>query len=367
MITSPKDRITTIQAVIIISNYILGTGILTLPRVATEKVNTPDTWLTVILGGLIAMVAGVIMVKLGQRFPGKTFYQYSQEIVGKWMGKLLSLILVCYFVMMGGFHIRALVEVTSLFLLEGTPYWAIAMPFMWIGLYLIIGGINPIARLFEIILPITVGVFLVVAFMSFKIFEVDNLRPVLGLGIMPVLKGIKTTALSYIGFESMLIIMAFMKQPNQAVKAVLVGIFIPLIFYLITIVMVIGGLSVDDVVTKTWPTIDLMRSFEMPGLLFERFESLLLVIWIMQMFTCFNVSHYAASLGLAQLFKKNIHPFMFGLLPVIYIISMTPKNTNDLFKLGDTMGNVAFFLFGIQPPLLLLVLKLKKRKYKAKS
>jgi spore germination protein len=110
-----------------------------------------------------------------------------------------------------------------------------------------------------------------------------------------------------------------------------------------------------------------MRGFDMPGLLFERFESLLLVIWIMQMFTCFNVSHYAASLGLAQLFKKNIHPFMFGLLPVIYIISMTPKNTNDLFKLGDTMGNVAFFLFGIQPPLLLLVLKLKKRKYKAIS
>lgn len=42
MITKPKDRITTSQAVVIIVNYILGTGILTLPRASVEKVKTPD-------------------------------------------------------------------------------------------------------------------------------------------------------------------------------------------------------------------------------------------------------------------------------------------------------------------------------------
>lgn len=83
--------------------------------------------------------------------------------------------------------------------------------------------------------------------MSIGIFEIDNLRPVLGLGIKPVL---------------------------------------------------------DGVVTRTWPTIDLMRSFEISGLIFERFESLLLVIWIMQIFATYTISYYAAALGLAQLFKR---------------------------------------------------------------
>lgn len=115
MITSLKDRITTSQAAIIVVNYILGTGILTLPRTSAEKVKTPDIWLTVILGGLIAMMAGVIIVKLSQQFPGKTFYQYSQEIVGKWVGRLISLLVVCYFLMMSGFHARSLAEVTSFF------------------------------------------------------------------------------------------------------------------------------------------------------------------------------------------------------------------------------------------------------------
>lgn len=107
-----------------------------------------------------------------------------------------------------------------------------------------------------------------------------------------------------LGVEIMLLLLLFMKQPKKAGKVVLVETLIPLIFYVITIVMVIGTLSVDGVVTRTWPTIDLMHSFEMPGLIFERFESLLLVIWIMQIFTSFNISRYAASLGLSQVFKK---------------------------------------------------------------
>ena len=61
-----KDRITTPQTTIVVTNFILGTGILTLPRAAAEKVKTPDIWLTVILGGIIAMIVGVIMVKLSQ-------------------------------------------------------------------------------------------------------------------------------------------------------------------------------------------------------------------------------------------------------------------------------------------------------------
>ena len=181
--------------------------------------------------------------------------------------------------------------------------------------------------------------------MSIGIFEIDNLRPVLGLGFIPVLKGIKTTTLAYSGAEIMLLLLVFMEKPNKGVKVVLVGTAIPLIFYVITVVMVIGAFSIDGVMTRTWPTFDLMRSFEIPGLIFERFESLLLVIWIMQIFSTYTIRHDAAAFGLAQLFKKNIiYLFMYGLLPVVYIIALIPKNTNDLFELGDMIGNTALCL-----------------------
>ncbi|QTD39800.1 spore germination protein [Sporosarcina sp. Te-1] len=365
MIISSKEKITNSQALILLVNSILAAGVLTLPRTSVEKVQTPDAWISVIIGGLIAMAAGVILVKLSQQYPTKTFFQYSQDIVGKWIGGLLSLIIICYFFVISAFELRILAEVTNLFLLEGTPKWAIIMPFMWIGLYLISGGINPIARLFEIIFPITIAIFLLVAFLSLGIFEIDNLRPVLGSGILPVLKGIKTATLAYLGPEIMLFLLVFMKTPDKAVKIVIIGLSIPLLFYVITVVMVIGALSVDGVVTRTWPTLELMRSFEIPGLVFERFESLLLVIWIMQIFTAFTITYYAAALGLSQLFKKQIKPFLYGLLLIIYIVAMLPMNINEVFKFGDMIGNVAMVLFGALPLLLLPLSKWKVKKREA--
>lgn len=364
MIISSQDKISSSQALVILVNYILATGILTLPRASVEKVKTPDVWISVFLGGIIAMIAGIIIVKLSQQFPEKTFYQYNQEIVGKWLGWILSLLIISYFFTISAFEVRTMAEVTSLFLLEGTPTWAIILPFMWIGLYLVSSGINSIARLFEIIFPITFVIFLLVAFLSFGIFELDNLRPVLGLGVTSMLKGIKTATLAFLGPEIMLLLVAFMKPADKtkAVRIVLVGLIIPLIFYVITVVMVIGALSIEGVVTRTWPTIELMRSFEIPGLIFERFESFLLVIWIMQIFATFTITYYAAALGLAQLFQTNIQPFLFGLLPVIYIIAMTPKNINDLFKFGDQIGHAAIILFGILPIFLLIISKLKGEK-----
>ncbi|MDN3018412.1 GerAB/ArcD/ProY family transporter [Paenibacillus sp. BSR1-1] len=359
MKVSHKDRITTPQAVIVLINYILAAGILTLPRTSVEKVKTPDVWLSVIIGGLIAIIAGVIMVKLSQQFPGKTIYQYSQVLLGKWLGGLLSLLIVGHFFTLAAYEVRALAEVTGFFLLEGTPIWAIIMPFMWVGLYLVFDGINPIARLFEIIFPITVVIFLLVTFMGFEIFEIDNVRPVLGLGLIPVLKGIKTTVLAFLGPEIMLLLTAFMQKPNKATKVILVGIAIPMIFYIITVIMVIGALSIDGVVLRTWPTLDLIRSFEIQGLIFERFESLLLVIWIMQIFSTFTITYYAASLGLSQIFKMKMNPFMYGLLFIIYVIALIPKNINDLFKFGDLIGNAALVLFGVLPLLLLLISKVK--------
>ncbi|BAH41266.1 putative spore germination protein [Brevibacillus brevis NBRC 100599] len=367
MLPTRNDRITTSQTAVIIINFILGAGILTLPRISVEKAKTPDVWISVIIGGLLAMLAGIIIVKLSQRFPEKTFFEYSQEIAGEWVGRMLSLLIICYFCMTSSLQVRSMAEVTTFYLLEKTPMWAIVMVFLWVALYLVIGGINCLARMLEIILPITVLFFLVVSLMSIKIFEIDHLRPVLGLGWKPVFDGIKPTALAYTGFEIMMIIVVYMRQPNKGVKAVVVGISASLIFYLMTVVMVIGAFSIDGVVTRTWPTIDLIRSFEITGLLFERFESLLLVLWIMQIFSTFTLAYYSAALGLAQLFKKNMEPFLFGLLPVIYIITMTPKEINSVFALGDFVGDAAFFLFGVMPLLLLIISGWKVGKHEAKS
>ncbi|MFC7372474.1 GerAB/ArcD/ProY family transporter [Fictibacillus iocasae] len=352
---TPVDKISSSQTAIILINMMLAAGILTLPRVATEKMMTPDAWITVIIGGLISMVIALVMVKLCERYPDQTFYQYNQEIVGKTIGSLINLAVVVYFLLLAALEIRIMVETTGLFLLPGTPTWAMIMPFIWIGLYLTLGGINAVARLLEIIFPITVLFFILVVFLGLKIFELDNLRPVLGMGVKPIVDGVPATALSYSGYEIILIIYMFMKNKAKAKKVVLIGIGVPLIFYAITVVVIIGALSVEGVLSQTWPVLTFIRGYEIKGLFFERFDSLLLVIWIMEIFSTFIVSYFAVAMGLAEVFKKDTKTFYWAILPVVYLIAMTPENINSLFALGDWVSKFGLLIFATIPGLLLLI------------
>ncbi|MGY5483711.1 GerAB/ArcD/ProY family transporter [Paenibacillus sp. ALE2] len=361
MFRHSDDKITTKQAAVFLTNTVLGAGILTLPRGVTEQVQTPDAWLSVLIGGGIVILVIWVMVKLSQKFPGNTIYQYSRRIVGTVPGGFLSVLLIIYFIIIAGFEIRVLAEVTVFFLLEGTPIWAIVIPFIWVGSYLVFGGINSIARLYQIVLPISLFFLLLCFVFSLRIFQIDHLRPVLSDGIFPVIKGLKSTILVFAGCEVVMTLVAFMQQPEKAFKAMAVGISIPLILYFLTVFMVIGGLSVDSTVTSTWPTINLMRSFEIPGFLFERLEFPLLVIWVMQMFCNFCSFFFNASLGVSQVFGLKYRYAIFGLIPLIFISTMTPIRMMEVFSLGDAIGYMGIILFLMIPVFLSIVFMIRKK------
>ncbi|WP_375104693.1 GerAB/ArcD/ProY family transporter [Paenibacillus sp. RS8] len=350
-----KDRITAVQATIILANYTIAAGVLTLPRTIVEASGAPDVWIAVFLGGVASFLFGLIIVKLSQRFPGQTFFQYIGKIIGKPLGTVLSLGVIGYFLSIAGFEIRSVQEVTSFFLLEGTPPWAIVATFMWIAFYLCRGGINAITSMCRLIVPITWTVFLGVCLLSFEVFDLNNLLPVLGDGLEPVWKGIKPTILTFTAGEAMLFVVAFMDKPQKAVKVIIAGTCISTIFYVLAVVATIGAFSIDGVLTRTWPFLDLVRSFEVNYLIFERFESLLLVIWIMQIFCTLCIAIYAAALGLSQIIHKNFKSCLLALLPVVYVVSRIPPNVNALFAFGTGIGDSMLILFGLLPLPLLII------------
>ena len=355
MFVRTDDKITATQAAVFLNNTLLGAGILTLPRSVSESVKTPDSWLSVLLGGAIVMLVVLLMVKISQQFPGKTVFQYAGQITGRAIGGILCLLLVLYFIIIAGFEIRSLAEVTLFFLLEGTPIWAIILPFIWVGTYLVYGGINSIARVFQIVFPISIMILLISYALSLRLFDIDHLRPVLGNGLPPVFTGLKSTVLVFTGCEVTMTLVAFMQNPKQAVKAMLGGIAIPLALYFLTVVMVIGGISIDSAVTSTWPTIDLMRSFEVPGFFFERMEFPFMVIWLMQMFCNFSSFFFQSTLGISQIFRLPVHPIIYAMVPVIFISAMLPKSISDLFALGDAIGKMGIILFLLLPVLLSVI------------
>lgn len=361
MIVNSNDQITPIQTAVMVSKSMIGTGILLLPRALAKEVGTPDGWISVILSGFIALLAGYIIVKLSQRFPNQTFYEYSQTVVGTLLGRFFGIVLSLYFMLSSGYLLRVMGEVIRMHLLEKTPIEVIMIVFLFVATYLTVAGINPIARLVELFLPIIVIILMVFIVFSLRDFELDNIRPVLGDGVMPVWKGMNASVLSYSGFEVMLVLTAFMKEPQKAVKSVLVGIGLVIPLYILVVLISFGTISVDELKTVTWPTMTVAKNIEFPGGFFERFESLFSVLWVISMYTTFVLYQYASSLGLGQVFRKQHQTFVYASLPIIYMVAMFPTDLNYVFKLGETIGYISLFITGIMPTCFWIIAKIRRK------
>lgn len=198
-------------------------------------------------------------------------------------------------------------------------------------------------------------------FLSVRIFDIQHLRPFLGEGLPPVIKGLKSSILVFSGCEVVLVLVGHLQHPEHAVKTMLAGLGIPLFLYFLTTVIVIGSMTIGSLQRSIWPTIDLLRSFEISGLFFERFEFPFLVIWMMQLFCNFTSFFYTASLGISQVFPVQYRTVLLALMPIIFIATLIPHTMNEIFELGSVIGMMSVFLFLLVTVPLSLIFLLRKK------
>lgn len=56
-----------------------------------------DAWISAILGVGIGLLLVILYNALGSSFPNMTLAEYSEKVLGKWIGKTVSLLFFSYF------------------------------------------------------------------------------------------------------------------------------------------------------------------------------------------------------------------------------------------------------------------------------
>ncbi|MEJ8546039.1 GerAB/ArcD/ProY family transporter [Brevibacillus borstelensis] len=370
MSSLPISPFSPIQLTITTVSTIIGVAILTLPRVLAEEVGTPDVWIDVLLAGIIVAITSMICLHLSNRFPGETFYIYNRHIVGKVLGALISVLYIVNYITFGAFEARVQAEVVRHFLLDETPLEITILAFLLVGLYLVAGGLNAIIRINQFYFPITLLIVFTILFLNWKNFEFDNVRPFLENGPTALVPGIFPTAQAFSGFDVILFLAAYTRNAKKSALPLLLGIGLVTLIYMTIVVMVIGSLTLNEVATLTWPTMEFVKQIEFPGAFFEHFEIFFITVWLLNMFTTFFINLYLASLGIHLLLGWNIKLVMFMLLPVIYGIALFPKDLNATLELGKSIGFVSVLMSTTIPLSLLLLARVRnlpKRDYSLKE
>ncbi|MBT2648047.1 GerAB/ArcD/ProY family transporter [Bacillus sp. ISL-34] len=332
----------------IISCSMLGIGMLTLPRTITEKIHSSDGWIVLILNGIAIALLLCLLVVLLKKHKVANYYTYMEEAYGKWLAKLIGLIVVLYFIGVASFEVLAMSEMVRFYLLEETPVEIVILTLILASVHLLTGKIKAIAKACVFFLPLTIVIVLLIYLFSLRVVELKNLQPVLAKGFLPVMKGMGSGTLSFFGIELFIFLFGVVKNQNKVKSGVLIGFFIPLILYVITYVLVVATLSVPEVKAVTWPTISYIQSYEVKGIFIERLELFLLITWILQFFCTHAIYYYFAAEGMTKIFNNSYSTNLIVLVPIVFFLAKFPKDIIGIFKMSDLLGYVfPFILIGL--------------------
>lgn len=291
-------------------SFLLGSSILLIPSAVASSAKQ-DAWVSM----LISIVAGQAVIynfaSLSMMFPGKTFVQYSREILGKYLGMLAGLIMTWFSLHLGSLVVRNFGDFLSATVLQHTP---MIVPDSIIVILVAMGtrmGVEVLARVNKLIIPFMILLILIIFALGIPEMEFKRILPVMENGVRPVIAG----SLVVIGFpyaETVLftMIIPFLNSPGKGRKALVTGGLAggALLFFIVLRTLLVLGPATT---VRLWfPVLETVRMIDIFNII-QRIESIVIIAWIFLGFMKISVCFYSFVLGLAQLLNlKDYRPLV---------------------------------------------------------
>lgn len=352
-----KDEftITSKQLIFIMIGAMLGSGILSLPRLAAKEAGQ-DAWFGVILGALFPLASLSLIRLLYKKNKADSFVAVCEKIGGRSLGGFFCILFAIYSITITGVLLRVFIEVISMFLLVETPLLVKLLLMLGVCAYLASGSAKALGRVYEFMFYILLPLLFFSMPAVINNSDFLNLLPVFNYKISDYARAALTTGFAFSGFELYLVFHPYVSREKEAFGASLYALLITLFIYLYCVVGTILVFGSELAQKFTWPTLRVLATTEVPVV--ERIEFLFIQAWIGVSFRPISVQYYSASNILTELLGlKSQKPVTLALFPVIIGIAYFPKDIFQVFKLSDYIGLVALIL-GIGLPLILVILGL---------
>jgi spore germination protein KB len=360
-----KPRITPYQLSALLFVFIVGDEIALISLIQAIDVKQ-NGWIV----GLISMVIGLCIIlfvyyPLSRLYPKKTFVEYSEEILGKWIGKIVIFFFVLYSLYYAALTLRYTGDFVTSQILPRTPNVVIYVLFAIVIVMGVSLGFETIARSFEllyifIVLAVTI---LTISFVS--VADIRNLQPFFEGGLQTIVRGsITFISLPYIELIFFLMIVPYV-YPQEKVKqswviGTLTGGFIITSFTAMTILV----LGVNITSTLLYPAWKLGMRVQW-GEFFQKIQIVINMVSFFDLYCRLVICFYCAYKGFVQLFRiKNSRFFILPLgILLVLLTKLVSSDTSYLFDLNWYKPFLDFF-FALVPALLMLIIgKIKQRKW----
>lgn len=310
------------QLLILVVMLTIGDAILVLPSIPAMEAKQ-DAWIvaivSVILGSLIVFLYHSISIL----FPNLTLVEYSEKILGKWLGITVSFLFLSYWFISAAAHLGQIGSFLSTHIMPDTPVQWINGLFLCTIIMATRLGLEPVARSAEIFFPFLLLLLLILIFFLLPEIKTQNMKPILEEGFKPIIRG----SFAFIAFPFMeliviLMILPYVSEKQKIRKSLFLGALIGGLVLIVITTLTILVLGADQTARHIYPSYALSRKINVGNFL-QRVEAIMAILWFITIFFKIGLYFYATSLGLAQTLRlKEYRPFTIPLGMILIVLSL---------------------------------------------
>ncbi len=316
-----------------------------------------DGWIVVGIYGLLNIVAAWLLISLNVRFPGKTFPEYIQEIIGVIPGKIVTIIFIAYIAIITAYEVREFTEVAKMFLLPRTPTEIIMLTLILTCVYVVRGGVECVGRIVEITFPLVFIPFFLILLAGITNLELTNIFPLFRDMPNKFINMAPDIPHAFFGIEYLLFYIGFMGKPQKAYKPVTLGLLFVTGFYVLITFIGITAFGADAVPKYIWPLLSYIRDINIPGLFLERLDGVALAIWVITVFTTIITGYFIISYSFSKVIGTKEHKqYVLPMVTVIFYLALQPDGLAQLYDWGNIMFKYVSGVFMYLLPILLLII-----------
>lgn len=353
-----KGKIFNFQLSVLIVGFVFGSSVIISPGEGAGH----DAWIAVALGLMEGLLIAWIFTALAKQFKDKTIIEINSLVYGTILGKCISFLFIWYLFHMGALVLDSYIRFYNLELYPATPKTVGLLLLMLVCASTVGRGIEVLARLSIILVPITILFAFVDTLLLILHININNLMPILDIPIGKLLLASHGAAsFPFAEAVAFLMVLAFVDKPEKGPSAVSRGLLIAGFIHIVIVARnaaVLGPMAA----IMNYPSYFAAQTIDIGGIL-TRVEVLVAIIFITMGFIKISVLFYGTVLGLAQVFNlRSYRPIILPVGVLMVILALTNGgNTLEMFEFIKKGYPIYAVPFQIGIPLITLVVAKLRR------
>ena len=358
-----KAKIGRMQYFFMIPNLVYGKAIGVTSGIMVRQIGT-DAWTSMLIGFIIGILVIVMMTYMGSRFPDKTIIQYSQELLGKWIGKAIGLILVLFFMIAFATSANTMILHFKDYFMPNTPYFLICLIYTLLCMYGVFLGFEVVVRFSLIGFLMTLLLNITMTLGTLQDFKFMNLQPIMDKGFFASLL---TSGYAF---------------SDMAIAILAIGIIYPMLnIKKRSIVLSFWAMVIATILVVTWPLFetgvmgaDIMKKYVLVCMeqvrcaeftkYLPRYELIMVNLFIFGIYVQSTAMFYCAKYSIKQIIniKKDWYIIVPLTIILIFITFFMAKDHNNFINFLTSPWSQICTALGIGLPLFLFIVALARGK-----